>query len=150
MDLELIFSFTNSIAFVCWVLLFGLYQKRWVYKALFSVIFPLLALVYLYFIIKGLGHEPQGGFDSLANVKLLFSNDEAVLAGWIHYLVFDLFVGMWICYDADRRGINRWVLLPCLLLTFMLGPTGLLFYVIIRTFYIRKFPQDPYVENLIH
>lgn len=150
MDLELIFSFSNSIAFVCWVLLFVMYQKRWVYKALFSVVFPVLALIYLYFIIQGLGDETQGGFDSLANVKLLFSNNEAVLAGWIHYLVFDLFVGMWICHDADRRGINRWVLLPCLLLTFMLGPTGLLLYVIIRAFYMGKFPQEPYVENLVH
>jgi hypothetical protein len=58
-------------------------------------------------------------------------------------------VGMWICNDADKRRINRWVLLPCLLLTFLLGPAGLLLYIIIRTVFLQKFPQDPYAENLV-
>ncbi len=149
MNLELIFSTANFTAFLCWILLFVLYQKRWVYQALFSFVFTALAVVYLIFILKGIVGEPSGGFDTLANVKLLFSKDEAVLAGWIHYLVFDLFVGMWICHDADKRGINRWILLPCLLLTFLLGPTGLLLYILIRIFYLRKFPQDPYAEKLV-
>lgn len=119
-------------------------------SAFFSFVFTAMAAVYLVFILKGIGGDAPGGFDSLANVKLLFSNDEPVLAGWIHYLVFDLFVGMWICHDADKRKINRWVLLPCLLLTFMLGPTGLLLYFIIRVIYLKKFPQDPYAENMVH
>jgi hypothetical protein len=150
MNLELIFSIVNTIAFICWILLFVLYQKRWVYRVLFSFVFTVMALVYLFFILRGLSGNGEGGFDTLENVKLLFSNDETVLAGWIHYLVFDLFVGMWICHDADRRGIKRWLLLPCLILTFMLGPTGLLLYIIIRLIFLKKFPQDPYVEITVH
>jgi hypothetical protein len=150
MNLELVFSIANNTAFICWILLFSMYKKRWVYQALFSFVFTSMALVYLFFILKGISGENAGGFDTLANVKLLFSNNEAVLAGWIHYLVFDLFVGMWICHDASKRGINRWILPPCLLLTFMLGPTGLLLYIIIRMIYLKKFPQDPYAENLLH
>ena len=150
MNLELIFSIMNTTALACWVLLFIMYQKRWVYQALFSFVFTMMAIVYLVYILKGIGGDSPGGFDTLENVKLLFSKDEAVLAGWIHYLVFDLFVGMWICHDADKRGINRWVLLPCLLLTFMLGPAGLLLYILIRMIYLKKFPQDPYAENLLH
>jgi hypothetical protein len=149
MNLELIFSFVNSVAFVCWILLFVLYHKRWVYRILFSFVFTTMAGIYLFFILKGMSGSGGGGFDTLANVKALFSKDEAVLAGWIHYLVFDLFVGMWICQDADKRGINRWILLPCLLLTFLLGPTGLLLYVIIRIIYLKNFPQDPYAENIL-
>jgi hypothetical protein len=149
MSLELIFSIANSTAFICWILLFALYQKRWVYQALFSFVFIAMAVVYLIFILQGICGDYPGGFDTLANVKLLFSKDEAVLAGWIHYLVFDLFVGMWICHDADKRGINRWILLPCLLLTFLLGPTGLLLYILIRIVFLRKFPQDPYAEKLV-
>lgn len=148
MNLELIFSISNSIALVCWILLFVLYQKRWVYRTIFSFVFSTMALVYLFFILKGISGDSEGGFDTLANVKLLFSQDEAVLAGWIHYLVFDLFVGMWICQDGDKRGISRWVLLPCLLLTFLLGPTGLLLYILIRVVYLKKFPQNPYAEKL--
>jgi hypothetical protein len=144
MDLELIFSIVNTTAFICWILLFVLYHKRWVFRALFSFVFTAMALIYLFYILKGLSGDGGGGFDTLANVKLLFTRDEAVLAGWIHYLVFDLFVGMWICHDADIRGINRWILLPCLLLTFMLGPVGLLLYIIVRMIYLKKFPQNPY------
>lgn len=150
MNLELIFSLVNSAALVCWIVLFVFYQKRWIYRALFSFVLPGLALVYLYFILKGISGDDPGGFDTLANVKLLFTKDEAVLAGWIHYLVFDLFVGMWICHDSKGRGINRWVVIPCLLLTFILGPTGLLLYLIIRMIYLKKFPQEPYAENLLH
>jgi hypothetical protein len=149
MSLELIFSIVNSVAFICWILLFVLYHKRWVYRLLFSFVFTSMAVAYLFFILQGIGGGEEGGFDTLANVKLLFSKDEAVLAGWIHYLVFDLFVGMWICNDADQSGINRWILLPCLLLTFLLGPTGLLLYIFIRAIYLKKFPQDPYVKELV-
>ena len=147
MSLEIIFSIANTVAFFCWIFLFVLYHKRWVYRLLFSYVFTLMALMYLFFILKGIGGGADGGFDTLANVKLLFSKDEAVLAGWIHYLIFDLFVGMWICYDADRRGINRWILLPCLLLTFLLGPTGLLLYFIIRVGFLKKISQDPFPEK---
>ena len=149
MDLELIFSIANTLALLCWILLFVLYQKRWVYQLLFSGVFVVMGIAYVIFIFKGMGGDSQGGFDSLANVKLLFTNDEALLAGWIHYLVFDLFVGMWICQDAAKTGINRWILLPCLFLTFMLGPAGLLLYSIIRAIFLRKFPQDPYAGNMV-
>ena len=144
MDLEFIFSIANSTALISWILLFVLYQKRWVYTSLFSVVFVLMACLYLFFILQSIGGDSQGGFDSLANVKLLFGKDEAVLAGWIHYLVFDLFTGMWICNDGDKRGINRWILLPCLVFTFLLGPTGLLIYILIRIIYLKKYPQHPY------
>jgi len=146
MNLETVFSFANSLAFLCWLFLFVLYQKKWVYKVLYSFVLTLLALIYLGFIFKGIGGNSQGGFDTLANVKLLFTTDEAVLAGWIHYLVFDLFLGMWMCFDGDLRGINRWVLLPCLMLTFLLGPIGFLLYLIVRIGYEKKYPQHPFLK----
>lgn len=149
MKLELIFTLANSIAFLCWIFLFVLYQKRWVYQFLFSIIFVLLGGLYLYYIIRGMGAGTGGGFDTLAKVKLLFSSDDALLAGWIHYLTFDLFVGMWICHNADKRGINRWILLPCLVLTFMAGPTGLLLYIIIRVIHSRKLFQEPFTQQFI-
>lgn len=144
MNLETVFSIANSLAFFCWILLFVVYQKRWVYKLLYSFILGVLSLTYLVFILKGIASDSQGGFDSLANVKAMFSSDEAVLAGWIHYLAFDLFVGMWICHDSDLRKINRWILLPCLLLTFLLGPIGFLLYLLVRIGYEKKYPQNPF------
>lgn len=149
MELEQVFTIVNSTAFFCWIFLFIFLKKKWIFKVIFSGVFVLMALTYLFFIIQGLGGESQGGFDSLANVKSLFSSDEAVLAGWIHYLVFDLFVGMWIAQDGTKRGINRWILLPSLLGTFMLGPVGLLLYIIIRSVRLKRFPHSPYDEELV-
>lgn len=144
MKLELIFTIANSIAFLFWIFLFVFYQKRWIYRILFSFIIILFSCGYVYFLINGLGTINEGGFDTLEKVKVLFASDKALLAGWIHYLTFDLFVGMWISKSADQLGINRWVLLPCLILTFMTGPLGLFLFIIIKATYSKKFPLDPF------
>jgi hypothetical protein len=75
----------------------------------------------------------EGGFGSLADVTALFQKQELLLAGWIHYLAFDLFIGAWETRDAQRNGLPHLVVIPCLIMTFMLGPIGLLFYFAIRT-----------------
>jgi hypothetical protein len=61
-------------------------------------------------------------------------NRWALLAGWTHYLAFDLFIGGWEVRDAQRRGIPHLLIVPALVLTFLLGPAGLLFYLAIRWF----------------
>lgn len=73
-----------------------------------------------------------GGFGSLADVAVLFGNPWALLAGWVHYLCFDLAVGTWEARDARHRGVPHAVLVPCLLATFLLGPLGLLLYCGVR------------------
>ncbi len=144
MTLENVFSICSTLAMLSWVVLFVFYPRKWIYKLLFSVVLILFALTYLYFISLGLSGESDGGFGSLAEVAALFQKDEALLAGWIHYLAFDLFVGMWITQDADRKGINRWLVLPCLIFTFMLGPVGLLIYIIIRMIKFKQMIQNPF------
>jgi hypothetical protein len=75
----------------------------------------------------------DGGFGSLADVATLFSKQELLLAGWVHYLCFDLFIGAWEVRDSQRHGTPHLLVIPCLLMTFMLGPIGLLFYFAIRS-----------------
>jgi hypothetical protein len=64
------------------------------------------------------------------------------VAGWIHYLIFDLFVGAWEARDARRRGVPHLLLVPCLLATLMIGPVGLLLYVLVRFFSKRLLEFD--------
>jgi hypothetical protein len=142
--LEAVFGMASTLAFFSWIALFIFYPRKWIYQTLFSGVFIILALTYLFYIIIGLGGDSEGGFNSLAEVKALFGSDEAVLAGWIHYLVFDLFVGMWITKDAWEKDINRWIVFPCLILTFMLGPVGLLTYFLIRGIKLKKLNQSPF------
>ncbi len=74
----------------------------------------------------------KGGFDSLDNVALLFQTPQILLAGWIHYLAFDLFVGAWIARTARQAGTGFWLVVPCLVLTFLFGPVGFFAFLSIR------------------
>lgn len=70
---------------------------------------------------------------SLTGLMAFFETPDGVLAGLAHYLVFDLFVGAWEVRDAARRGVPHWAVIPCLLLTLVLGPLGLVLYLLVRT-----------------
>ena len=74
----------------------------------------------------------EGGFSSLEAVRSLFDSDALLLAGWLHYLAFDLLVGAWQVRTARAEGIPHLLVVPCLVLTFMLGPVGFLLFLIIR------------------
>jgi hypothetical protein len=79
---------------------------------------------------------------TLYGVMIGFSVPHIVVAGWIHYLIFDLFVGAWETRDAQRRGIPHVLVLPCLIATWMIGPVGLLLYVLLRFFRTRVLEYD--------
>ena len=74
----------------------------------------------------------QGGFDSLESVAQLFESRWLLLAGWVHYLAFDLLVGAWQLRTARREGIPHLHLLPCLMATFLFGPAGYLLFQLLR------------------
>ena len=90
-------------------------------------------MVYVAFVASVFGVE-GGGFGSLQEVKTLFSVDGAVVAGWVHYLAFDLLIGSWELKDSQSRGISHWLVIPCMLLTFMMGPVGWGLYMLLRKF----------------
>ena len=135
---EALFGLANMTAMIGWILLLAL--PRWIVtrKVIRSGIFPiLLGIAYLLLIVLFFG-ESEGGFGSLEDVAKLFVNPWALLAGWIHYLAFDLFVGIWEVKDAEERGISHWFVAPCLFFTFMFGPIGMLLYMIVRTVAKKK------------
>lgn len=125
---EQIFSIANLVAMAAWIALVILPGRRWVTDILTSTTVPLLfAIAYVVIIATTFGRTP-GGFSSLADVATLFSNPWALLAGWIHYLAFDLLIGTWEARDARERGVPHLLVVPCLILTFFFGPAGWLLY----------------------
>jgi hypothetical protein len=125
---EQVFSIVNLIAIAAWIALMILPGRRWVTGIVTSTVVPLLfAIVYVAIVATTFGRTP-GGFSTLADVASLFSNPWALLAGWIHYLAFDLLIGTWDTRDAREHGVPRLLLVPCLLLTFLFGPAGWLLY----------------------
>jgi prepilin signal peptidase PulO-like enzyme (type II secretory pathway) len=138
MKAEQIFSIANLIAMLSWIIL--AVAPRWILtrKIILSGAIPLLlAAAYLILIVLFFGRA-EGGFGSLPEVMKLFTNEWATLAGWIHYLAFDLFVGIWEVKDSQARGISHWFVIPCLVLTFLFGPIGFLLYSVLRFFSGKK------------
>jgi len=134
---ELVFSIANLTALLSWGLLVVLPRRRWVADTVAGVAVPaLLAAVYIALVATNWGSS-SGGFSTLANVALLFANPWMLLAGWVHYLCFDLLIGCWEVRDAQARGVPHALVVPCLLLTFMFGPAGWLLYQVIRSRYRR-------------
>jgi hypothetical protein len=132
MDLERLFSIASGLALPGWLLLMVVPSRRWTTELIVPFVIPLvLALMYLYLMATGLG-QVQGDFQSLAGVRGLFTSDRLLLAGWIHYLAFDLFIGAWEVRDARRIGVPHLVVVPCLFFTFLAGPVGLALYFAMR------------------
>ncbi|MGD8926482.1 MAG: ABA4-like family protein [Thioalkalispiraceae bacterium] len=131
-DADKLFLFMNQLALFGWILL--IVFPSWKGTRIIVVsggLSILMAVVYICLIIVSLP-QAQGGFGSLEQVYQLFSHPYALLAGWVHYLAFDLFIGGWIVKDAKAHAIKHVFLIPVLLLTFMFGPAGLLLYFLLR------------------
>jgi hypothetical protein len=127
-----IFSICNYVVLPGWLLLVVAPRWRWTQRVTALALPLALAVVYLTLVILHF-RESGGGFGSLAQVSKLFENPYMLLAGWIHYLAFDLFTGSWLVRDSQRLRIAHAFVVPCLLLTFLFGPVGLLTWFLIRT-----------------
>lgn len=123
------FSIANTVALFGWLPLVLAPRWRWSVPVARGLV---CGFCLCYVAVLGLHWgEGEGGFDTLENVAKLFSNPWVLAGGWVHYLAFDLFCGSWIVAEGQRRGLALWRILPCLPLTFLLGPAGLgLFYLL--------------------
>jgi hypothetical protein len=139
---ESLFAFANSFALAGWLLLALAPGWRWTKQLVRSGAWSLaLSVAYLALIAIGFANDAEGGFGSLGEVRTFFSNDTMLLAGWIHYLAFDLYVGAVTTRIARREGIPHASMLPVLFLTFMFGPIGLLAFWIARSARARRITE---------
>ena len=129
---ERIFPLANSTALLGWLILVFAGRVRWAAALVTGVLLPLIFAVLYTGLIAAHWGETQGSFGALSGVAALFRNPWLLLAGWVHYLAFDLFIGSWQVRDAASLQIPHLAVIPCLILTFFFGPAGLLLYFVIR------------------
>ncbi|MCA0231402.1 MAG: DUF4281 domain-containing protein [Bacteroidetes bacterium] len=138
--METAFQVANMLVFPQWMLMIFAPQwkgTQWLVKSYLAT--ALLACLYAYYIFSGAPLD-FNDFSTLAGIKNLFAKggDTALLAGWIHYLAFDLVAGSVVLQDAQRKNIAHfWIILP-LVFCFMLGPVGLLMYWLVRLFKTKR------------
>jgi hypothetical protein len=135
---EFVFQIANGLTLVTWIVLGcaivfrreGL--MRWIgfVPVAMSALYALLILLFFF--------KAEGGFDTLANVQKLFTSPWAALAGWVHYLAFDLLVGTWIARETSRLVLPRWPMIVLLPLTFMFGPAGYLGFEITKFLFAKE------------
>lgn len=132
MSADTLFTIANPLALLGWLALaLAPLQPRlidlfagWFLPALLSLGYAVVMLVHF--------ADAPGGFQSLADVQALFTDADVALAGWVHYLAFDLFIGAWILRDARREGLAHWAVLPILPFVFLFGPAGFVAYVTLK------------------
>jgi hypothetical protein len=128
MTAEQLFAIANPAALAGWlVLAWAVFRKKaWLRDEIAGRWWPLgFAALYTLLILLFFA-KAEGGFDTLANVQKLFTSPWAALAGWVHYLAFDLFIGALIARRIMEAGASRLWLIGLLPATFLFGPIGLL------------------------
>lgn len=137
------FNIANALAppawlwLVIWMFLPKTPRLKTRYAGLFVPL--VLAVIYAVTVMVHFS-SAEGGFDSLGNVMTLFDHPGAALAGWVHYLSFDLIVGWAIASHGVANKVNRPLVITCLVATFMFGPVGLLLYAIVWLSHLAMHP----------
>ena len=147
MDPEFLFTLFNRAVLPAWILLVFAPNWRWTRGLIYHPWIPsLIAVCYIYAFVSNPHFPDEGNFSSIAGVMVLFQQPHLVLAGWVHYLAFDLFIGAWQVRDAQRRNIHHLWIVPCLLTTLVFGPAGLLLYFIVRYGFTRVLTTDEQIN----
>ncbi|MEM9857878.1 MAG: ABA4-like family protein [Bacteroidota bacterium] len=131
MNASEVFQIVNTVILPAWIVLILAPKKKWRNPLIYGFA-AILAGIYAFYVVTGLGNFDPAAFSSLEGVKVLFTQDEAILAGWVHYLIFDLLVGNWIVNQSIENGIKHYLTILCLLLCFMFGPVGYLLFTFIK------------------
>lgn len=138
MNPDTLFTIANTLVLPGWLLLIVAPRWKYSFQISFYLIVVVLAVLYSSLLLPSIGSMPVDSFSTLDGLSALFSDKKALLAGWVHYLAFDLMIGMGITHDANKYHVKRVFVIPCLVFTFMSGPFGLLLYFIVRILSLRK------------
>lgn len=142
MPLDVLFSGGNILALAGWLVLAASPLLPDQLLVIPRIVIPgLIGIAYISLILSGWS-DAHGGFSSLDEIALLFQSRPVLLAGWLHYLAFDLFVGSWEVEAGRRAGVPFWLVLPCLAATFLFGPAGLVLFLALRAVSSRPAPPS--------
>lgn len=131
MNVDIAFSTPGILAMVGWLILLASPLIPTLSNQISGFVIPLLLSVGYVILIAFSGALDGTGFGT---VLRQFNYPDAALLGWVHFLAFDLFIGAWECRTARVVGMRFSLVIPCLILTYLLGPLGLLVFFGLRAF----------------
>ena len=142
--IKILYYWVNFGVLPFWLILIFFPQSN-LCRYFVTSIFPILLLsgAYIFMLYKSyLGsYEFLSNFDLYLNISYLsnlFSNENFLIIFWIHFVSINLFTGGWIVKDSQKFGISKIILFLPLVITYLIGPLGILIYWIIRIFYAKR------------
>ena len=141
---EMIYLWLNIGVLPFWLVLI-LFPQSNICKYLVTSIFPylILSIVYVYLVFENYenGYNFWGNFNlylGLDDLNNLFNDNAFLITFWIHFLAINLFCGSWIVRDSSKLSMPKILIFFPLLITYFIGPVGLLFYWIFRIFFAKR------------
>jgi len=142
--IEMIYFWLNLGVLPFWFILIAFPQSQ-LCKIFVISIFPIfiLGLIYSYLLYLAFFHDYNflSNFNlylGLTNLSNLFEDNFFLIFFWVHFLSINLFCGGWIVHDSQKFSINKILMLFPLVITYLIGPIGLILYWLIRIFYAKK------------
>ena len=142
--IEMIYFWLSFGVLPFWFVLIFFPQSR-ISGLLATSIFPFIVLgavyIYLlyYFFIDGYdflqNFELYLGIYNLAN---LLENEAFLILFWTHFLTINLFCAAWIVRDSQKYFMSKYFNVLPLVVTYFVGPVGIVLYWIIRIFFAKK------------
>ena len=134
----LLFEIANTYVLPFWTVMI-LFPNWGVTKKVmgsYLIFLPLIGL-YIYFLVATVDPDAAAALANpqLADIARFFSEEGAAGAGWVHFLVMDLFVGRWIYWQGQEKQI--WTI-HSLIFCLFFGPVGLLSHIITAAIFNRN------------
>jgi len=143
-SIEMIYMWINFGVLPFWFMLLFFPQTK-ICKIFVTSIFPILILAGIdLYLISEIFKNGFNFFDSfnlylgIEELLNLFSDKNYTILFWIHFLAINLFCGSWIVKDYQKINMPRSLAFIPIILTYFLGPVGLVVYWLIRIFYSKK------------
>lgn len=127
-----LFALSNTVILPFWLLYVFAPRWRWTQWLAARHIGPaLLAIVYGVLIGPMIGTLLVPEAPNLDKLMGMFSTRLMVIL-WLHLLALDLLAGEWMTLDALARRMPHWLSGICKYLTLMMGPLGVMVYLLVR------------------
>ena len=142
--IDMLYYWVNLGVLPFWFILIFFPQTH-LSKYFVTSVFPILILsgTYVFIIYKSFlnSYDFIGNFNlylNLNSLSELFKDQTFLLMFWVHFISINLFTGGWIVKDSQRSSINKILLIIPLIVTYLIGPLGLLLYWLIRMFHAKN------------
>ena len=142
--IEILYFWVNLGVLPFWLILI-FFPSSNINKFFVTSILPILLLsgAYIFALYKSYLNTYDfisnfGLYLSISNLSNLFSNNLFLILFWIHFVSINLFIGGWMVRDSQKLLINKILVSFPLIITYLIGPLGVLIYWLIRIFYAKS------------